>query len=110
MGMQVNLAVLTALRRVIAHDSELCVMDWQHPCYLFHPHAEFEVTKCSAWPVQVFPDGDYYIFLHPELDFGTFGHPWERTLCLFGKPLIDAFDPTSVPWLGPAVRIDGVAA
>jgi len=39
--------------------------------------------------VTIFPDGDYYAFLRHDFSMGTFGHPWERTLCVFGKALIE---------------------
>ena len=46
-----------------------------------------------CWPDMrqpVFPDGDYSIFLATDLRLGTFGHPWEETLCVFGQPLLDS--------------------
>jgi hypothetical protein len=50
------------------------------------------------WPVPVFPHGDYYIFLEEGMTMGTFGHPWEKTLCVFGQDLIDALTPMPA-WL-----------
>lgn len=36
----------------------------------------------------VFPDGDYYIAAADDLRWGTFGHPWERSLCVWGDALV----------------------
>lgn len=30
---------------------------------------------------------------------GTFGHPWEQTLCVFGEPLVSALAPLLTSWL-----------
>ncbi len=51
----------------------------------------FEAADPNAWSIPVLPDGDYYIFLSPDFRFGTFGHPWEETICVFGQELLDAF-------------------
>ncbi len=40
--------------------------------------------------IPVLPNGDYYVFLSPELDWGWFGHPWEQTICIFGERLLAA--------------------
>ena len=34
------------------------------------------------------PDGDYNIHLAEDFCYGTFGHPWEYTLCVMGAPLL----------------------
>lgn len=109
-GMLLNLAILAAFRSCVRRDGYLYAMNWQHPCYEFHPHEKFEASNSSEWQVQPFPDGDYYFFLDPDLRFGTFGHPWEQTFCIFGRDLMDAFDANAVPWLGPVVRRNGEAA
>ena len=40
----------------------------------------------------VLPDGVYTLFLAPDGRFGIFGHPWEMTVCVFGREL------TCVTW------------
>ena len=70
-----------------ARDEQLLVLDWQHPAYLFSPHRH--ALEPGQWPVPVFPNGDYYAFLSGDLNMGTFGRPWEQTLCVFGEPLIE---------------------
>ena len=36
-----------------------------------------------------FPDGEYCIFLADDFSFGTFGHPWQRSVCVFGAALLE---------------------
>jgi hypothetical protein len=59
------------------------VFDWQHEGYDFYPLLNHQ-------PLSVYPNGDYYSFVAEDFSFWTFGHPWQKTLCVFGKPLIDA--------------------
>jgi len=92
-----NAEVLRALVQVFPEDELLVVLDWQHLGYRFRPHAH--AAGDEAWRVSPFPDGDYYIFLTEDLGSGTFGHPWEQSLCVFGAALVDALAPTLATWL-----------
>ncbi|MEV6831462.1 DUF2716 domain-containing protein [Amycolatopsis sp. NPDC051102] len=69
---------------------ELYWLDWQHVGYRFDP-----ARVGGAGPPRpgaVFPDGDYCLYLTGDLRLGTFGHPWEETVCVFGdlRTRIDA--------------------
>ena len=79
--------VLAALKRLVGNNEKICVLDWQHNCYWFYPHQTFE-----NWMTPVLPNGDYYIFLAPNLEFGIFGHPWEWTSCVWGKRLLEILE------------------
>ncbi|MDH6280004.1 DUF2716 domain-containing protein [Prescottella agglutinans] len=80
-------------------------MGWQHPGYRFD--AAVHSATCDAeWRVPVYPNGDYYIFVREDLSDGTFGHPWERTLCVFGERLVSSLGRTLATWL-PVIRHDG---
>ena len=61
-------------------------LDWQHQCYKFYPGS----VKSDEWVIPALPDGDYYLFLEKSLAYGWLGHPWEQTICIFGKPLLAA--------------------
>jgi Protein of unknown function (DUF2716) len=74
---------LTAFRTVATSDEELAFLDWQHPTFMFNPH---DPRIGSDLPV--LPDGDYYIIITADLTYGTFGHPWQESLCIFGEPLL----------------------
>ena len=76
----------------------LLVLDWQHASCWFWPHRHAAADD-ETWPVEVFPDGDYYAFLTEDTTEGTFGHPWEQTLCIFGARLMPKLVPLLTSWL-----------
>ncbi len=82
-----NAEVLRAFVEVFGADECLVVLDWQHQGYRFRPH--LQAAHGDEWRVTPWPDGDYYIFLSEDLTSGTFGHPWEQSLCVFGRRLVD---------------------
>ncbi|MCX2756756.1 MULTISPECIES: DUF2716 domain-containing protein [unclassified Gordonia (in: high G+C Gram-positive bacteria)] len=89
-----------AQRRFVSvfDDPGWIVLDWQHPGYRLDAavHAD---TFDTEWPVTVCPNGDYYIFARPDFSTGTFGHPWEKTLCVFGAELVQTLGQTLATWL-----------
>ena len=95
-------AMLAAFRSCTARSEQLYVLDWQHQSYRLQPHADVE-----TWPITIHPDVDYHLFLAADLSWGTFGHPWEWTICLFGRPLIDAVLRSPPRLLGIPIRRDG---
>jgi hypothetical protein len=94
----VNALALLAMTQAFPVSQRLLVLDWQHPSYWFWPHRH-AVADDQTWPVEVFPDGDYYAFLTEDLTEGTFGHPWEQTLCIFGPRLMPRLLPLLTSWL-----------
>ncbi|MFC9086772.1 DUF2716 domain-containing protein [Nocardiopsis dassonvillei] len=42
-----------------------------------------------------------------DLRTGTFGHPWENTLCVFGRDLLDRVENGLTALLGEPTRRDG---
>ncbi|MFD9888582.1 DUF2716 domain-containing protein [Amycolatopsis sp. NPDC059027] len=79
---------LAALKESVRPDEWVWVLHWQHQSYRFWPH---RMAAADNWTVPVFPRVDYHMFLAEDFRFGTLGHPWERTLCVFGEPLLTAF-------------------
>ncbi|WP_326559089.1 DUF2716 domain-containing protein [Micromonospora sp. NBC_01796] len=94
----VNSLALVALVRALDRETGVVVLDWQHQPYRFWPHL-FACQPDQQWLTPVFPNGDYYIFLAEDMSTGTFGHPWEQTLCVFGAPLVSALVPMLASWL-----------
>lgn len=88
-----------------AGDSVL-VLDWQHRCYRVRPDL-LAVGERSEWPLSPYPDGDYYIYLAEDFSFGSFGHPWEQTVCLFGAALLAEAEHAVSEILESPVRRDG---
>lgn len=87
----VNRAILAALRRVTSVDDSMVVLNWQHQTYRCRPDkVRDEEPPDESWPTEIYPDGDYYIWLAEDCRYGTFGHPWEPSLCVFGEELLAA--------------------
>jgi hypothetical protein len=49
--------------------------------------------------VPVFPDADYVAHMEQDLRWGTFGHPWQESLCIWGAGLVDSFGAELLTWL-----------
>ncbi len=79
-ALRVLSAIAEPLGRVIA-------LDWQHECFYFEP-SHYD----GRWEISTFPNGDYYIFISEDLTDGWFGHPWEQTICVFGKRAISSLE------------------
>ncbi|WP_409467057.1 DUF2716 domain-containing protein [Amycolatopsis sp. GA6-003] len=97
-------AVLAALQEITAEDEWLWVLHWQHQSFKFWPH---RMRPDTPWPVSVFPRGDYHLFLAEDFSYGTLGHPWERTLCVFGEKLLPAVEKHADGILTNQLRRDG---
>jgi hypothetical protein len=95
---------LAALKDCTAPDEWVWALHWQHQSYRFWPHRP---VPARTWPVPVFPKGDYYLFLAQDFRFGTLGHPWERTLCAYGKDFVEAFEQHGDGVLNSVLRRDG---
>ncbi|MFF8261864.1 DUF2716 domain-containing protein [Streptomyces virginiae] len=100
---ELDLVVRPALRALTGPGERLAWLDWQHTGYTFDPH-RVGSPGAPDWPGEVYPNGDYFLYLHPDLAFGTFGHPWEETLTVFGAPLLAAVDGELTALLGAPVR------
>jgi hypothetical protein len=94
----INAEALRAFVWALPDIDELIALDWQHPAYRFHPKAQ-ALSWRPEWPVPVFPDGDYFAFLTEDYSEGTFGHPWEQTLCVIGSRLIESLGHSLATWL-----------
>jgi hypothetical protein len=101
----INAEALRCFVFALSNVPELVVLDWQHPAYRFRPGIQAQTWR-PGWKVPVYPDGDYYTFLTPDMTEGTFGHPWERTLCIFGERLLTTLATSLSTWL-PVKRRNG---
>lgn len=105
--LDLGIKLITAFRRCVSPSDAIYVLDWQHPCYLFKPHEEFSFRSEDDWPVPALPNGDYHIFLGRGMDLGCFGHPWEQTMCVFGRSLVEAFNADPPELFTNRVRVGG---
>jgi len=102
----INAEALRCFVTEFSDDPTFVVLDWQHPCYSFDAEAHADAAENAEWRVPVHPNGDYYIFAQDGFTEGTFGHPWERTLCVFGPRMVATLGRTLATWL-PTIRVDG---
>lgn len=90
--------------------SELSALEWQAtPAWWFNPRLDDAPTHWDDWERSqptVFPYGEYSAFLNADMSEGTFGHPWEETLCVMGDRLVDTLGKSLALWL-PMLRVDG---
>jgi hypothetical protein len=84
------------MREVFPDDERLVALDWQHPAYWFWPHRQ---PSQEPWRIPPFPNGDYFVHCTEDMTQGTFGHPWEQSLCVFGEGLTAALVPRLTDWL-----------
>ncbi|WP_338780077.1 DUF2716 domain-containing protein [Metabacillus sp. FJAT-52054] len=84
--------LLDVLKENTLENEYIMALDWQHDCYWVNPHLEFEKDEFGEWAIPIFPNGDYYFFIQKDFKWGYLGHPWEKSITVFGKELINAFD------------------
>lgn len=80
----------------LAENEELIALDWQHQSYRYSPAGQ--ALSGEPWRVTVAPDGDYYAHMTTDLRWGTFGHPWQRTLTMWGDDLVGSLGAELLTW------------
>jgi len=93
----------------LGEEVELLILDWQHDAFRLRPaEAVPAPVGADGFPLlpTVVPDGDYHIYATPDLSEGTFGHPWELTLCVFGESMTRTLGAELRTWL-PVLREQG---
>lgn len=102
--------VHAGLSELVGPGSILC-LDWQHPCYRVWPSLigpdNLDPPGQPGWPLSPYPDGDYFIYLAEDFQFGTFGHPWESSICVFGAQLLNLIEDDLHEILATVMRRDG---
>lgn len=102
----VNAAALRAFVWIVG-DNELTALDWQHESYRWSPslHALSDLTELV---VPVFPNGDYFIHHADDLAWGTFGHPWQQSLTIWGQPLVESLGAELLTWLPARITNESI--
>ncbi|TWJ22448.1 DUF2716 domain-containing protein [Micromonospora endolithica] len=92
-------------------EGPLLCLDWQHRCYRVWPTLirpeNLDPPGRPGWPLSPYPDGDYHIYPSEGFRSGSFGHPWESSLCIFGPELLDAIAVDVHAVLRHVIRRDG---
>ncbi|MFZ6875979.1 DUF2716 domain-containing protein [Undibacterium sp. Di27W] len=94
-------AIFSAFAECIPESQEFYYLDWQHECFALN-----NKTATDFW-VNGFPDGDYAIFLSKDMRIGTFGHPWEYSICIFGEAFARAIIKQKPVMLAKVIRNAG---
>jgi uncharacterized protein DUF2716 len=99
---------LNALQVCTRPEERLYALNWHHTCFWLRPHGVLRQSGIGVWYVPVLPNGDYSVFLAEDFRFGIFGHPWERTWCVFGAALLTAFEAETPALFSSVIRRGGV--
>ncbi|UYZ24415.1 DUF2716 domain-containing protein [Mesobacillus jeotgali] len=83
---------ISAFQKVTNNGEYFYSLDWQHPGYWVNPFLEFPKDEFNEWIIPIVPDGDYNFFIQEDFQWGFLGHPWEGSITIFGKELIEAFE------------------
>lgn len=81
---------LAAFKAISSINESILALDWQHQGYWVDPHLEFSRDEFEEWTIPIFPNGDYYFFLQQDFNWGFLGHPWEKSITIFGEELLNA--------------------
>lgn len=82
--------LITSLKKQLKPGDRVFALDFNHQCYTFETD-NISMHDLNSWPITVLPAGDYHVFLSSDLGFGIFGHPWEKSLCIFGDNFHQSF-------------------
>jgi hypothetical protein len=99
--------MLEHLARCTEKDEEVYILDWHHTCYAIYPH---HITARDCPFTLFYPNGDYIITLSKDFSWGTLGHPWEQSICIFGSKLIDAVLSKRPKLFDKVIRQNGLPA
>lgn len=83
---------LDAFKETTSVDEYILALNWQHQGYWVNPRLEFVIDEFGEWTIPIFPNGDYYFFIQKDFKWGFLGHPWEKSITIFGEELINAFN------------------
>ncbi|AFA76048.1 hypothetical protein GPOL_174p00270 (plasmid) [Gordonia polyisoprenivorans VH2] len=82
-----------------AGTTTIYALEWQGTGYKATVDQQAD-KALPAPPLRVFPDGDYPLLFWRRGEVGVFGDPWEKSLCVFGAPLIEIAS-QRLTWLPP---------
>jgi hypothetical protein len=99
---ELHLAIFNTFREIEKPHNEIFSLDPYHQCYSCK-------TTEDSWGIcgVGFPDGDYEILLSNDMSFGTFGHPWECSICIFGDQFVKSFLKRRPSILSAVIRNSG---
>jgi len=103
---RIQRVVERGLRACVRPDEQLYSVSWWHQGYRFDPARVGDPGR-PAWPGPACWEGEYYKLLTRDLRLGTFWHPWEESLCVFGAELLAEVEDDLTAVLGTVMRRGG---
>ncbi|MEU8515775.1 DUF2716 domain-containing protein [Kitasatospora sp. NPDC048722] len=108
--------VQDGLARCCPPGEALWLLDQPHTSYRLRPDLVpdgastprvVEGRPWQGWPLSPYPDGNHSVQLAEDFRFGVFGHPSEKSICVFGADLLDAIADEVAGLLPHVIRRDG---
>ncbi|WP_424644844.1 DUF2716 domain-containing protein [Embleya sp. AB8] len=103
---ELQAVIKRGLRACTSPGEVVYALDWQHQGYRFDPHRVGGPGRPRR-PGSAYPDGDYHLYVTRDVRLGTFGHPWEDSLCVFGDGLPAEVESRLTALLGTVLRRGG---
>ena len=82
--------VLTALRSCVPTGEELTAFIWNTTSYFFNPHADIPGFFHEYWAAPLVPDLNDTFMMAKDFSFGIHSLVSEKSICIFGKQLLQA--------------------
>jgi hypothetical protein len=87
-----NLALWRALCECLPEEEPVLALDWQHASYEFYPHRFRGAETPKSWCIPALPTSEYHLFVAEDHRLGSLGHPWAKTVCVFGAGFVEAYE------------------
>ena len=87
----------TIFAECMDEDDFIYALDWHHSCFKYDPRVKepyeyymmYETLEDTrAYFPFFYPDGDYYLFVSKDFNWGYFTHPWQKKAWVFGKRMV----------------------
>jgi hypothetical protein len=98
--------VCDVLRECTEYWDSVIWHDGVHPSAQYRPHRVTDVGDLEGWEFSHYPNGDYSIFVSKDFSFGTLGNHFEKSLCFFGSPVVEAMNKLNAGLLTRMLRRD----
>ncbi|WP_445506091.1 DUF2716 domain-containing protein [Niallia sp. 03190] len=79
--------------QLTAPDENIYALKLNSSCYQLNMYSSNTYEGEEEWVVPVYLDGEFYIFISSEMDWGIVIHPEEQFFAFFGSRLIEQLEP-----------------
>jgi hypothetical protein len=85
-----TMGILAAFRESLPRGRTFQVIDPNHSCFRFNPHAGIRSAYRDQWAKPIYPRGDNYCYFEREMKMGLLCRVQTKEIVVFGPPLIEA--------------------